>query len=184
MSPQIHPSGFRISDRPVAASFAHPYSFQPSTDYLSHDDACLPSSLGLGGAKGSFVRYWDESATIAKLEFEVDEPAHSPIPVKDKKEKKKDKGKSFMVYTRHGPCHGTSGGYEVHDRGLLPAPAEASALPLSDKPVTLNFSKGTENKPLTKPSGMFDALFAVLLVTCILRVCIRETSCIGLFICR
>jgi len=135
MSPQIHPSGFRISDRPVAASFAHPYSFQPSTDYISQDEACLPSSLGLGGAKGSLVRYWDETATLAKLEFEVEEPVHLPVFVKDKKEKRKDKG-----------------GDEVHIHGLH-APAEASTLPVLDKPVTLSFSKGVATKLSTKSSG-------------------------------
>lgn len=97
MSPTIHPSGFRISDRPVAASFAHPYSFQPVTDFLSRDDACLASSTSLGGAAGSWVRYWDESSTVALLEFKVEEPA-PVIPVKDKKEKKKKSG--LLFYSR------------------------------------------------------------------------------------
>jgi len=99
MSPQIHPNGFRISDRPVAASFAHPYSFQPVTDFLSRDDACLTSSMSLGGVEGTWVRYWDESSTAAALEFEVDEvaqPAASPAKDKDqdkdKEKKKKVKG--------------------------------------------------------------------------------------------
>lgn len=99
MSPQIHPNGFRISDRPVAASFAHPYSFQPVTDFLSRDDACLSSSMSLGGAEGTWVRYWDESSTAAVLEFEVDEvaqPATSSAKDKDqdkdKEKKKKAKG--------------------------------------------------------------------------------------------
>jgi RNA-binding protein 5/10 len=89
MSPQIHPSGFRISDRPVAASFAHPYSFQPVTDFLSRDDACLSSSTSLGGAEGAWVRYWDESSTVAVLEFKVEEPVQAALPVKEKKERKK-----------------------------------------------------------------------------------------------
>jgi len=92
MSPQLHPSGFRISDRPVAASFAHPYSFQPVTDFLSRDEACLTSTLSLGGVEGTWVRYWDESSTVAVLEFKVDEPAHPATQSKDKKEKKKVKG--------------------------------------------------------------------------------------------
>ena len=44
MSPQIHPNGFRISDKPVAASFAHPYSFQPVTDFMLRDDSLVASS--------------------------------------------------------------------------------------------------------------------------------------------
>lgn len=91
MSPQIHPSGFRISDRPVAASFAHPYSFQPVTDFLSRDDACLASSPSLGGAEGAWVRYWDENSTVAVLEFKVEEPAQ-PAPLTREKKEKKRKG--------------------------------------------------------------------------------------------
>lgn len=92
MSPQIHPSGFRISDRPVATSFAHPYSFQPVTDFLSRDDACLTSSISLGGVEDTWVRYWDESSTVAVLEFKVDAPVQPFALVKEKKEKKKAKG--------------------------------------------------------------------------------------------
>jgi len=94
MSAQIHPSGFRISDRPVAASFAHPYSFQPVTDFLQRDEACLMSTMALGGVEGQWVRYWDESSTVAVLEFKVDEPAPSVTSSahnKEKKEKKKTK---------------------------------------------------------------------------------------------
>jgi RNA-binding protein 5/10 len=93
MSPQIHPSGFRISDRPVASSFAHPYSFQAAADLMIRDDACLPSSVALGGSEGTWVRYWDEGSTVAVLEFEVEEPSAPQQPVKDKKEKRKVKGK-------------------------------------------------------------------------------------------
>ncbi|PPQ66853.1 hypothetical protein CVT26_009632 [Gymnopilus dilepis] len=118
MSPQLHPSGFRISDRPVAASFAHPYSFQPVTDFLSRDEACLASTLSLGGVEGTWVRYWDESSTVAVLEFKVEEPVQQSLPSKDKKEKKKVKDHTAAQ------------------------PTVPSALPVSDKPVTLNFSKG------------------------------------------
>jgi RNA-binding protein 5/10 len=96
MSPQIHPSGFRISDRPVAASFAHPYSFQPITDLVLRDEACLTSSPSLGGVEDSWVRYWDETSMIAVLEFQIDEPAQPTVPAtKDKKEKKKTKGEEM-----------------------------------------------------------------------------------------
>ncbi|KAI6109914.1 hypothetical protein F5141DRAFT_1188810 [Pisolithus sp. B1] len=65
MSSHIHPSGFRISDKPVAASFAHPYSFQPVPDLMLRDETAIPSSMNLGGVEGTFVKYWDESATVA-----------------------------------------------------------------------------------------------------------------------
>lgn len=102
MSPQIHPSGFRISDRPVAASFAHPYSFQPLPDHSLRDEACIASSSSLGGVEGAWIRYWDEASTAAVLEFEVDEPSQ-PVPasVKEKKEKKKQKSRFNF---RSGVC--------------------------------------------------------------------------------
>ncbi|KAI0262876.1 hypothetical protein BC834DRAFT_1001141 [Gloeopeniophorella convolvens] len=126
MSPQIHPNGFRISDRPVAASFAHPYSFQAISDPLMRDEACLPSSMNLGGVEDQWVKYWDDGATIVKLEYEVEAPAQSAAPIKEKKKKK------------------------VAD-AVLSAPAEASTLPVSDKPVTLNFKGG--NKPAHSTSA-------------------------------
>ncbi|KAG6879954.1 hypothetical protein C0992_008888 [Termitomyces sp. T32_za158] len=95
MSPSIHPAGFRISDRPVAASFAHPYSFQPVTDFLQRDDACLQSSMSLGGVQDTWVRYWDENSTVAVLEFKVEEPAQTAQLAERKKEKKK-KSKDFL----------------------------------------------------------------------------------------
>jgi RNA-binding protein 5/10 len=96
MSPQIHPNGFRISDRPVATSFAHPYSFQPISDPIMRDDACLPSSITLGGIEDQWVRYWDEGATIAKLEYEVEAPTQQAAPTKEK-EKKKKKGPYIVL---------------------------------------------------------------------------------------
>ncbi|KAJ6513845.1 hypothetical protein C8R47DRAFT_1092050 [Mycena vitilis] len=122
MSAQTHPSGFRISDRPVAASFAHPYSFQPIADLMIRDDACIPSSLNLGGEEGTLVRYWDEGSTIAQLEFQVDQPAQpAAVQVKEKKEKKRAKESEPVARN---------------------VPAAPSALPISSKPVTLNFNKG------------------------------------------
>lgn len=59
---------------------------------MLRDDACIPSSSSLGGGEGSWVRYWDETSTIAMLEFEVEEPVQPTVPVKDKKEKRKPKG--------------------------------------------------------------------------------------------
>ncbi|EJF62555.1 hypothetical protein DICSQDRAFT_103972 [Dichomitus squalens LYAD-421 SS1] len=120
MSPQLHPNGFRISDRPVAASFAHPYSFQPIPDYSLRDEACVMATSTLGGVEGVWVRYWDEASTAAVLEFTVEEEAPStsatPAPKEKKEKKKKDTTQETSV--------------------------EASALPVSDKPVTLSFKGG------------------------------------------
>ncbi|KAI3610452.1 rna-directed rna polymerase 2 [Moniliophthora roreri] len=118
MSPQIHPAGFRISDRPVAVSFANPESFQPIAEIMLRDETCLTSSLALGGVEGTYVRYWDESSTVAVLEFQVTQLAQSATaaPAKEKKEKKKK--------------------VEPALKPIIQAP---STLPVSDKPVTLNF---------------------------------------------
>jgi RNA-binding protein 5/10 len=47
--------------------------------------------MSLGGMEDSWVRYWDESSTVAVLEFKVEEPAIGPAQAstKEKKEKKK-----------------------------------------------------------------------------------------------
>ncbi|KIJ37732.1 hypothetical protein M422DRAFT_781617 [Sphaerobolus stellatus SS14] len=123
MSPQLHPSGFRIGDRPIAASFAHPYSFQPLGENMLRDDACVTSSLALGGVEDSWVRYWDESAAVEELRFEVD---MSSVPASTEKETKHKKKKDPVktVYAED------------------PAPVEASTLPVSNKPVTLSFKGG------------------------------------------
>ncbi|KAI6167130.1 hypothetical protein EDD17DRAFT_1543123 [Pisolithus thermaeus] len=128
MSSHIHPSGFRISDKPVAASFAHPYSFQPVPDLMLRDETAIPSSMNLGGVEGTFVKYWDESATVAVLDFKVEEPSPAQAlpasaPTKEKRKRTKD---------------------DAAKKQPLP-----STLPVSDKPVTLNFSKaGTSSKPM------------------------------------
>ncbi|KAK2460530.1 hypothetical protein APHAL10511_007000 [Amanita phalloides] len=130
MSPQLHPNGFRISDKPVAASFAHPYSFQPVTDFIQRDEACLKSTNSLGGAEGTWVRYWDENSTCAVLEFKVEEPMSVGPPQKEKKEKRK------------------KADIDTHSKQTLAAP---SALPVSDKPVTLNFSRGVSKAGALRP---------------------------------
>jgi RNA-binding protein 5/10 len=96
MSPQIHPSGFRISDKPVAVSFAHQYSFQ-QVDHMLRDETAIPSSINLGGVEGAFVKYWDDSAMVAVLEFKVEAPPQPQIqastgPTEERKEKKKKGG--------------------------------------------------------------------------------------------
>ena len=101
MSPQLHPNGFRISDRPVAASFAHPYSFQPIADNLYQDESCIPSSLNLGGVEGTFVKYWDEASTVATMDFKVEEPKpETSAPAKEKKDKEKKRAKGIYAYMK------------------------------------------------------------------------------------
>ncbi|KAI0730383.1 hypothetical protein C8Q72DRAFT_824121 [Fomitopsis betulina] len=138
MSPQIHPNGFRISDRPVAASFAHPESFQPISDFALRDEACMMSSMALGGVEEQWVRYWDEGSTVVVLEFEVAEPVQqaSVAPMKDKKERRRAKGDSHAQPDR---------------------PAEASALPVSDKPVTLSLKGGLNKAGGTMPISLASA---------------------------
>jgi RNA-binding protein 5/10 len=118
MSPQIHPNGFRVSDKPVAASFAHPYSFQPIENQMMRDEASVQSSMGLGGVEGVWVRYWDEGSTAAILEFKVEEPAPAAAPTKEKKKKSKGNTASFLRYMRssltsprRGPHTSACGGF-------------------------------------------------------------------------
>jgi len=101
MSPQLHPSGFRIADRPIAASFAHPYSFQPLGENMLRDDASISSSMAMGGVEGTWSRYWDDSAAVDELRFEVEAPAPSATADKDLKPKKK---KDLVKGVLHGLC--------------------------------------------------------------------------------
>ncbi|EEB89513.1 hypothetical protein MPER_12378 [Moniliophthora perniciosa FA553] len=118
MSPKILLAGLKISDHQVLVSFANLESFQPIVEIMLRDETCLTSSLALGGVEGTYVRYWDESSTVAVLEFQVTQPTQpaTAAPVKEKKEKKKK--------------------VEPALKPIIQAP---STLPVSDKPVTLNF---------------------------------------------
>jgi RNA-binding protein 5/10 len=151
MSLQIHPSGFRISDKPVAASFAHQYSFQ-QVDHMLRDETAIPSSINLGGVEGAFVKYWDDSAMVAVLEFKVEAPPQPQVqastgPTKEKKEKKKKGAPADCSFLSHQ----LTGKYIDDASNKPPAP---SALPISDKPVTLSFNKGGPgSKPITSLSG-------------------------------
>jgi hypothetical protein len=63
------------------------------------------STTALGGVEGQWIRYWDESSTVAVLEFKVEEPAAtaSVTPhTKEKKEKKKPKSTHYSnLWDRH-----------------------------------------------------------------------------------
>ncbi|KAF8522115.1 hypothetical protein BU17DRAFT_45113 [Hysterangium stoloniferum] len=134
MSSTLHPSGFRIAERPVAASFAHPYSFQPLGENMIRDESCVSSSLATGGVEDTWARYWDESATVEESCFEVEAPMPVLTMEKDPKAKKK-KDPSKVVIAEE------------------PVPAEASVLPVSDKPVTLNFKGGLSGTVATSSLG-------------------------------
>ena len=152
MSPQIHPAGFRISDRPVAASFAHTYSFQLVSDPFLRDEACIASSLGLGGLEGSWVKYWDDSSTTAILQFEV-KPSIPTIvqSAKVKKDKQKYKGPQTMVAVRNlADTPLSDGDIEQRDNDSR---AEASVLPRMDTPLTISLNKSHGGKPPGKPIG-------------------------------
>ena len=54
---------------------------------MLRDEASITSSLSLGGLEGTFVRYWDENATVAVLEFKVEQPVAAPAATKEKEKK-------------------------------------------------------------------------------------------------
>ena len=99
MSPRLHPNGFRISDQPVATSFAHPYSFQPIQDYSFKDDNAISSSLNLGGVEQTWVKYWDEASMLSVLEFDFAEPIHQEPETKEKEKKEKRRAKGTFIYS-------------------------------------------------------------------------------------
>ncbi|KZT59764.1 hypothetical protein CALCODRAFT_466464, partial [Calocera cornea HHB12733] len=86
MMPQLHPNGFRISDKPIAVAFAHPMSFQPLPPGTPKDEYSISSSLWLGGQEGWWTKYWDDNAGIGEKKFEVKE---DPKETKEEKERKK-----------------------------------------------------------------------------------------------
>jgi RNA-binding protein 5/10 len=92
MSPQLHPAGFRINDKPIAASFAHPFSFQPLGEHALRDDTCVASSNSLGGGEGFWVKYWDDGTSVAEMAFEVEEPEFEVVGAMKTKKKKEQRG--------------------------------------------------------------------------------------------
>ncbi|KZV80735.1 hypothetical protein EXIGLDRAFT_845302 [Exidia glandulosa HHB12029] len=149
MSQQLHPEGFKISDRPVAASFAHPYSWQKVPDNVIKDEACVESTVALGGVDGEWARYWDDSSTLSILEFDVQLPGPSKPqigPVKEQKPKKKEAQPKNV---------------DAEVAAFLGSMADeftaAAAMPVLDKPLTLSFSKpvaiGAKTANLVTPSA-------------------------------
>lgn len=91
MSRELHPEGFRISDRPIAASFANKASFTTLPPHGLRDEACVLGSQAIGGTSGAFAKYWDESTIVNEKTFQYEEPNKKDTTVKEKKKKKKDK---------------------------------------------------------------------------------------------
>lgn len=99
MSPELHPSGFRIGSRAIAASFAHPASFQP-LEQRPPDEFSIVCTLAVGGSETGWCSYWDQSAFVEIQEFQVDPETIADLTVtgtegEKKKEKKKDKTKNL-----------------------------------------------------------------------------------------
>lgn len=106
------------------------------------------STASLGGVEGTWMRYWDEASTAAVLEFKVEEPVVQPVvaPVKEKKDKKKTKCSSSAIFSLILPLMSSEAVYETTAPPVDERPMEASALPVSDKPVTLSFKGGLMGK--------------------------------------
>lgn len=100
MSASLHPEGFRISGRPVAASFANPGSFQSLTPHALRDEACIMGSPALGGTEGIFAKYWDENASVVEKDFEVSLPSKKDTTVKERKKKKEKEKDASGLYSQ------------------------------------------------------------------------------------
>lgn len=72
---------------------------------MLRDESAIPSSLNVGGVENTFVKYWDESATVAVLEFQVEDPVPAQgvaavEATKEKEKKKKAKCAFTVLHTR------------------------------------------------------------------------------------
>ncbi|QRV86137.1 G-patch domain protein [Ceratobasidium sp. AG-Ba] len=137
MSAELHPSGFRIGSRAIAASFAHPASFQPLED-RPPDEYSLICTPAVGGSDSGWCAYWDQSAFVEVQEFEVDPDTIADLTATNtegekKKEKKKDKSK-----------HSAQKLAESAGLTVLPDPKDSAApstMPLLSKPLSLSLNK-------------------------------------------
>ncbi|KAG8695919.1 hypothetical protein FRC09_008855 [Ceratobasidium sp. 395] len=137
MSPELHPSGFRIGSRAIAASFAHSSSFQP-LEHRPPDEYSLICTPAVGGTDSGWCSYWDQSAFVEAQEFQVDPETIADLTVTNtegekKKEKKKDKTKHLAQKLAE------SAGLTV-----LSDPKDTSApstMPLLSKPLSLSLNK-------------------------------------------
>ncbi|KAG8856873.1 hypothetical protein FRB91_000211 [Serendipita sp. 411] len=142
MSRELHPEGFRISNRPVATSFASPSSFQPLAPHSLRDGACIMGSTAMGGVEGVFAKYWDDNTTVVEMAFQVAESAtkkDSTSTPMEKRKKKKPKDDDAMVVVDIN---------EFMASAIIPETKVSTALPANLKPLTLSINKtGTQIKP-------------------------------------
>lgn len=105
MSPTLFPSGFRISTKPVAASFAHPNSFQLLPPDTIRDESTIDATVALGGRAEGYAKYWDDGTALGELVFEVEEAdvvaaSKSKGKEKEKKKERSKDSKSALIF----PC--------------------------------------------------------------------------------
>lgn len=88
------------------------------------DEASIMSSSSLGGGEGFFVRYWDETSSVAVLEFKVATPVHSSAASKEKEKKKRAKGTRccfiFLANISDGSCQTPLFGLQHRSRRSYP----------------------------------------------------------------
>ncbi|KAH7340485.1 hypothetical protein B0J17DRAFT_651532 [Rhizoctonia solani] len=141
MSAELHPSGFRIGSRAIAASFAHPASFQP-LENRPPDEHSLVCTPAVGGSDTGWCSYWDQTAFAEVQEFQVDQETIADLTapaapeVEKKKEKKKDKAKHSAQKIAE-----STGLTVLSDLGDAAAP---SAMPQLSKPLSLSLNKTNE----------------------------------------
>ncbi|KAF8758508.1 WD40 repeats protein [Rhizoctonia solani] len=141
MSAELHPSGFRIGSRAIAASFAHPSSFQP-LDNRPPDEYSLVCTQAVGGSETGWCSYWDQTAFAEAQEFQVDQETIAALtaPAAPEAEKKKEKKKEKTKNSAQKLAEST-GLTVISDLGDASAP---SAVPQLSKPLSLSLNKAGE----------------------------------------
>ena len=92
ISPKLHPQGFRIANALIAASFAHPSSFQIDYEHPVMDSGCVSSSTSLGGADGFFARYWDENVVLVVMQVKHSRDDFEALAIKESGEDARPQG--------------------------------------------------------------------------------------------
>jgi RNA-binding protein 5/10 len=160
MSPDLHPEGFRISNRPVAASFGSTVSFQPLAPHSLRDEACIMGSNAMGGTEGVFAKYWDESTVVLEMAFEVaqsaakKESAMQGEKKKKKKNKDEDASEYLIPHVAHAHLHYSVISVDINEfmtSAIKPEVKVSTTLPTNLKPLTLNM-KGSSSSQV-KPAG-------------------------------
>ncbi|KAG8691848.1 hypothetical protein FRC11_007814 [Ceratobasidium sp. 423] len=141
MSAELHPSGFRIGSRAIAASFAHSTSFQP-LDSRPPDEYSLVCTVAVGGSDTGWCSYWDQTAFAEVQEFKVDQETIADLtaPAAPETEKKKEKKKDKTKHSAQKLAE-SAGLTVLSDLGDAAAP---SAMPQLSKPLSLSLNKTGE----------------------------------------